>query len=164
MNIIADNVGVWLAATIVGLLTIFSDKILERIRFRLNRADLRTKYFEELAIDLSAYVFYAEIFEERYRRGWTDDRDDLDAVGGEVNGAVTTLRKKEYVYRSWARRYWGPEAETKLAEAMNAVKAVDDAIHMFNDEGNQDEKIVLLGQRLAELRGKVERWLSQPDA
>jgi hypothetical protein len=47
---------------------------------------------------------------------------------------------------------------------MNAVKAVDDAIHMFNDEGNQDEKIVLLGQRLAELRGKVERWLSQPDA
>ena len=56
MHIITDNLVAWLAATIVALLTVFSDKILERIRFSLNRADLRVKYFEELAVDLSTYV------------------------------------------------------------------------------------------------------------
>ena len=35
MNIIGDKLGVWLATIIVALLTIFSDKILERIRFAL---------------------------------------------------------------------------------------------------------------------------------
>src|SRR5580704_15339047 len=148
MNFVAGNVGVWLSGAIVALLTIFSDKILGRIRWRLNRADLRTKYFEELAVDLSAYLFYAEIFHERYRRGWTDDPNDLEAVRREVNGAVTTLRKKEYVYRSWAKKYWGREPAIALFEVMDAVRATDDAIHLFNDEGIQEEKTVLLGQRL----------------
>jgi len=57
MNIIRDKIGVWLATIIIALLTVFSDKILERIRFRLNIADLRTKYFEELAVNLSTYLF-----------------------------------------------------------------------------------------------------------
>jgi hypothetical protein len=35
----------------------FSDKILGRIRFSPNRADLRIKYFEELALDLSTYMY-----------------------------------------------------------------------------------------------------------
>jgi hypothetical protein len=164
MNLVADKIEVWMSAALVGLLTIFSDRILGRIRLRLNRADLRTKYFEELAVDLSAYLFYAEMFHERYRRGWTDDPNDLDAVGSEVNEAVTTLRKKEYVYRFWAKKYWGREPAIALVEVLEAVKTTDDAIHLFNDDGNQEEKIVLLGQRLAELRTKVERWLSQSDA
>jgi DNA-binding Lrp family transcriptional regulator len=58
MDIISNNVGTWLAAVTVALLTIFSDKILGRIRFSLNRADLRVKYFEQLATDLSTYVFW----------------------------------------------------------------------------------------------------------
>ena len=57
MNIIRDKIGVWLATIIIALLTVVSDKILERIRFRLNIADLRTKYFEELAVNLSTYLF-----------------------------------------------------------------------------------------------------------
>jgi hypothetical protein len=47
MGIVSENVGAWLGATLVALLTVFSDKIIGRIRFRLNRADLRAKYFEE---------------------------------------------------------------------------------------------------------------------
>jgi len=121
-NIIANNVGLWLAATIVALLTIFSDKILERIRFRLNRADLRTKYFEEQAVSLSAYLFYSEIFHERYQKGWADDPEDLAAIGGAINGAVTKLRKKEYVYRAWVRKYWGPAALEQFAQVLAAVK------------------------------------------
>src|SRR6266566_839161 len=106
MNIIREKVGVWLATIIVALLTIFSDKILERIRFGLNVANLRTKYYEELATGLSTYLFWSEIYHERRQKGWDDDPADMDAIGGEVNAAVTTLRKKEYVYRAWVRKYW----------------------------------------------------------
>lgn len=164
MNIITDNLGAWLGATIVAFLTIFSDVILERIRTRLNRANLRAKYFEELAIDLSTYLFYAEIFEERYRRGWTRDQADLVAVAGAINGAITTLRKKEYVYRSWATKYWGTTAAHQLVGVLNAVKSVDDAAHAFNDTGDQEKKLSILEDRLDEARTKVETWLSQTDA
>ena len=110
MNIIGDKLGVWLATIIVALLTIFSDKILERIRFRLNVADLRTKYFEELAVNLSTYLFWSEIYHERHQKRWADNPDDMAAIGGNINAAVTTLTTKEYVYRAWVRRYWGSAA------------------------------------------------------
>src|SRR5262249_19252430 len=146
-NIIAHNVGAWLAATVVALLTVFSDKILERIRFRLNRADLRTKYFEQLAKDLSTYLFYSELFHERYQKGWADDPEDLDRIGGAINGAITTLRENEYIYRAWVRKYWGEAKLEQFAEVMTALKSADDAIHAFNDRGNEKEKTAELGKR-----------------
>ncbi len=164
MDIIGHNVGLWVATTIVALLTVFSDKILERIRFRLNRADLRTKYFEQLAIDLSTYLFFSELYHERYQKGWANDRDDLDRIGGEINGAIQTLRKKEYVYRAWVRKYWGSRALEQFAQVMAAVKSADDAAHAFNDPGSEKEKTDELGKRLDTLRARVDQWLSQPDA
>jgi hypothetical protein len=160
-NIFRDNIGAWLAATIVALMTVFSDKLLERIRFRLNRADLRAKYFEELAVDLSTYIFFAELFCERYQKGWTNDPDDLASIGEEVNEAVTTLRKKEFVYRSWVHRYWGDKTVAQFTEVMAAVKAVDDALHAFNDEGEEDRKTVALAKELDKLRAAATRWMVQ---
>jgi hypothetical protein len=162
-NIITHNVGAWLTATIVALLTVFSDKILERIRFRLNRADLRTKYFEALAIDLSTYLFYSELFHERYQKGWADDAEDLAAIGGAINGAITTLRKKEYVYRAWVRKYWGAAKLEQFTEVMATLKSADDAVHAFNDAGNEKEKTAELGKKLDKLRARVDEWLSQTD-
>jgi hypothetical protein len=162
-NIIAHNVGAWLAATVVALLTVFSDKILERIRFRLNRADLRTKYFEQLAKDLSTYLFYSELFHERYQKGWADDPEDLERIGGAINGAITTLRENEYIYRAWVRKYWGEAKVEQFAEVMSTLKSVDDAIHAFNDRGNEEEKTAELGKRLGKLRAYVDSWLSKTD-
>lgn len=159
--IISDHIGAWLATTTVAFLTVFSDKIFERIRFRLNRADLRVKYFEELAIDLSTYLFYVEILQERHQKGWADDLEDMTAIIGEVNDAVTTLRKKEYLYRSWVYRYWGRARMSLFAEVMSAVKSVDDATHPFNDPGGEAEKAATLGKELAALRVKVEAWMAQ---
>jgi hypothetical protein len=160
MNIIGDNLGAWLAATIVALLSIFSDKILGRIRFSLNRADLRSKYFEELAVDLSTYIFWAEIFLERFQKGWIEP-DDIGAIGGEVNGAITTLRKKEYLYLSWIKRYWGLAAEEQFSQVMVALKQVEDAIHAFNDSGNKKDKIGKLEKELDTLRNRVKGWLTK---
>ena len=105
MHIFLDHIETWAAVTLVAVLTIFSDKILGSIRLRINRADLRVKYFEQLALDLSTYIFWAEIFLERFQREWANDAEDMEAVTGELNGALTTLRTKEYVYRSWVRKY-----------------------------------------------------------
>ena len=159
MNIIGDKLGVWLATIIVALLTVFSDKILERLRFKLNVADLRTKYFEELAVNLSTYLFWSEIYHERHQKGWADDPEDIAAIGGKINAAVTTITTKEYVYRAWVRRYWDPAAAKQFDEVITAVKSVDDAIHAFNDSGKEEEKTIELGKRLDTLRAKMDQWL-----
>jgi DNA-binding Lrp family transcriptional regulator len=159
MNIIGDKLGVWLATIIVALLTIFSDKILERIRFKLNVADARTKYFEELAVNLSTYLFWSEIYHERHQKRWADDPEDMAAIDGKINAAVTTITTKEYVYRAWVRRYWDPAAAKQFDEVITAVKSVDDAIHAFNDPGKDEEKTIELGKRLDTLRAKIDQWL-----
>src|SRR5258705_9918565 len=125
MDIISNNVGTWAAGLMVTLLTIFSDKILGRIRFSLNRANVRVKYFEQLATDLSTYVFWVEVYCERFQRGWTDDLQDLEQIAGELNTAMTNLRKKEYVYLSWVHKYWGKKAAARFSDVMASVKSVD---------------------------------------
>ena len=160
MHIINDNVGAWLAATIVALLTIFSDKILGRIRLRVNRADLRVKYFEKLAVDLSTYVFWAEVFLGRFQFGWLDP-DDIGAIGGELNGAMITVRRREYLYRSWVLKYWGEDAAKELIQLMSSVKSVDLATHAFNDRGDENDKAIALGKELDLLRTRVDSWLSK---
>jgi hypothetical protein len=42
----------WLVALLIALLSIFSSQITERVKLALNRADLTSKYYEELASDL----------------------------------------------------------------------------------------------------------------
>jgi len=76
-RIFTENIGTWMATLTVTFITIFFDKILEKIRFSLNRADLRTKYFEEMATEFSTYLFWVSIYQERFERGWTDDPEDL---------------------------------------------------------------------------------------
>jgi hypothetical protein len=164
MELIEHNLLAWLVATLITVLTIFSDRLLGRVRFQLNKADLRVKYFEKLAVDLSTNLFYAAIFEERFRRGWTDDKEDIAAVAGEVNAAITRLLTKEYVYRSWATKYWGRAAAAELVTIFANVKAVDDAIHEFNSAGQQEAKVAKLRSELDRARAGVDKWLSSNDA
>jgi hypothetical protein len=164
MTNIIGHIETWIAITLVALLTIFSDKILGRIRLRINRADLRVKYFEQLATDLSTYIFWVEVLHERHAKGWMDDPEDIGSIVGELNGAFTTLRIKEYVYRSWVRKYWGSDGAARFNEVLEAMKAVDAATHTFNDEGEEEQKTATLGTKLNRLRTVAERWLSETNA
>ena len=74
---------------------------------------------------------------------------------------MTTLRKKEYVYRSWVKRYWKSRGLIEFQELMQALGLVEDAIHAFNDKGDEGEKTKALGARLESLRRKTDAWLSQ---
>jgi len=119
VQIVLDHIGAWLVTTAVALLTIFSDRLLARIRFQLNRADLRVKQYEELAQDLSTYTFWVEVYQERYAKKWTDDPEDLAAVAGNMNEAMVALRTKQYVYWSWVKTYWGELAAQDFTKREN---------------------------------------------
>jgi|SRR6185436_1793401 len=161
MDIFKEHFGTWLTTLIVGLLTVFSDKIIERVRLGINRANLRIKYFEELAIDLSTYVFWAEVYLERFEKGWDEDPDDLKAVGGELNLAMITLRKKEFVYKSWVNRYWKEKDKSEFINLFESVKEVDNVSHAFNEQGEENEKAKIYRTELNLLRKKVNKWLSK---
>jgi len=47
-----------------------SKKIVERIQDGLNRANLRMKYFEEMTTNFSTYIFFAELYHERFEKNW----------------------------------------------------------------------------------------------
>lgn len=59
----------WSVGLLIALLSIFSTKITENVRLALNRADFASKYYEELASDLSEYRFQAELMVEFVERG-----------------------------------------------------------------------------------------------
>jgi hypothetical protein len=161
--LIAQHLETWLALSAVALLTVFSDKIIGRVRLAVNRADLRTQYFEELAIALSSFVFYADLFHVRHVRN-ESDFDDVPTIVGEANGAYTTLRTKEYVYRSWVRRYWNKVGLDDFERIMQAVELAYEAMTLFNQEGDELTKTDTLGKRLVGLKAGVDTWLSAPNA
>jgi hypothetical protein len=160
VQIVLDHIGTWLVATAVALLTIFSDRLLARIRFQLNRADLRVKQYEELAQDLSTYTFWVEVYQERYARGWTDDPDDLTAVADKMNEAMVALRTKQYVYWSWVKTYWGEMAVQDFTKVIEIIRKVDLRTHDFNDPQDWDKTAAKLAAELSDLRLVIDRFLT----
>jgi hypothetical protein len=130
---IKSQTATWLVGFVIALLTLFSAKITENIRLALNHADLVSKYYEELAENLSEYRFQAELTVEFVERGWTTAYT-LETLIKEYNESVTKLRKKEWVYQSWIRRYWGERPAIAFDQCMDAVKAFDSEVHHLNDE------------------------------
>jgi hypothetical protein len=164
MELFTDHIGTWLTTSIIALITIFSDKIIERIRLAINKADLRIKYYEELAIDLSSYIFWSEVYLERFENEWTEDIDDLEKIAGELNTAMTTLRKKEFVYKSWVNKYWKRKQKGKFADIFISIKNLDLASHAFNAAGDELEKAKKYRSELELLQNKVNFWLSESAA
>src|SRR6185436_5688952 len=79
----------WVVAFLIGILTLFSGRITESVKFALNRADLRTKQHEELATEISAYIFSAELNAEFIENGWTSKKAMTDLIT-EYNAAITS--------------------------------------------------------------------------
>ena len=97
--------GAWLVTFVLAIMSIFSVKITENLKLAVNRADVASEYYEELASDLSEYRFEAELFVEAIDHGWTK-ADLIEPLVKDYNGSITKLRKKEWVYQSWMRRFW----------------------------------------------------------
>lgn len=123
----------WIVGSMIAVLAVFPSYFTDRIKFALNTADLRSKYFEEFAENLSAFSFEAELVVE-YLGDGVADRDSWDKIGNEYNPLITTLRNKEYVYLAWISRYWGGTRVYDVETAYIAVKTFDSALHDLNPE------------------------------
>ncbi len=123
----------WLVAFLLGILGLFSGQITESVKFALNRADLRTTQYDELATEISQYIFSAELNTELIGSSSTT-KDTLKKVVGEYNTYILTLRKKEFVYAAWIQKYWGDSQELKFKVLMQSIRQFDNALHSINDE------------------------------
>lgn len=122
-----------LVTSFITLITIFSDKIFENIKFGLNRADLRISQYENLATGISDFAFEAENITEYYEYGWTT-KLSLEVVAPEYNAAITNLRRKEYVVTGWLNRFWSKEDVMRYTVIMETAKKIDFQIHSLNME------------------------------
>lgn len=123
----------WLVAFAIAMLGLFSSHITESVKFALNRADLRTKQFEELATEVSHYIFSAELNTEFIEHDWTT-KATMTELLNEYNESITTLRKKEFVYQSWIQKFWGKTEADQFESFMKYVREFDSSVHSLNDE------------------------------
>ena len=123
----------WLVAFLIGILGLFSSQLTESIKFALNRADLRTEQYDELATEISQYIFSAELSTEFIGSGVTT-KDTLTKVVTEYNTSIVMLRKKEFVYVAWVDKYWNKDQVLKFEAFMKSVRQFDEAVHSINDE------------------------------
>jgi hypothetical protein len=89
---------------------------------------------------------------------WTTP-EEPGPITSDYNAAITALRKKEYVYMSWARRYWTNSQHPLLVKALAAVKDVDATVHVFNDGKITTERIEALAKKIAVLRDVARKLL-----
>ena len=158
---IKEQAIVWLVGFIIGILSLFSSKVTESIRFAINSADLGSKNYEQLAMDLSDFIFHAELIEEFIKHDWTTEKS-LKPLVMEYNSSVSQLRKREYVYLAWSDRYWGKDRTETLQEIMASVKQFDTQIHTLNDEF---QKVFFLddsGKKVDPTLGKQAIELAHP--
>lgn len=133
----------WFVAFVLGILGLFSGQITESVKFALNRADLRSKQHEEVASEVSAYIFSAELNTEFIENGWTTKKTMTDLIT-EYNTSITLLRKKEFVYSAWIKKYWGSNQLARFEAFMKSVAEYDQALHSLNDEF---EKVTITGKQ-----------------
>jgi hypothetical protein len=131
----------WIVAFLIGILGLFSSSITERIKFALNRANLRTTQYEELASETSSYIFSTELMAEFLEKGWTT-KPTMTELLKDYNASITTLRRKEFVYSSWIRRFWGPDKVAVFKSFMSTVREFDAELHSLN---NEFEKVNITG-------------------
>ncbi len=123
----------WMVAFVIGIFGVFSSNIIESIKFSLTRADLRTKQYEEMATQISSYIFDSELTTEIIENNWTT-REVMTERVNEYNTAITTLRKNEFLYSAWLHKYWTKNASLDFDRFMISVREFDAAIHSINDE------------------------------
>ena len=123
----------WFVGVVIALLTLFSTKLVEVIKFALNRAELRVKNYEEFSTDLSEFLFAAEVNTEFLEHNWTT-RESLTSLIKEYNDSITKIRKKEYVYSSWIRKYWGRNESDVYRQMFESIRQYDKSLHSLNDE------------------------------
>jgi len=81
----------------------------------------------------------------------------------EYNTSITTLRKNEFVYSAWIKKYWDKEELAKFDGFMVSVHKFDQAVHSLNDEFEK-VNITKKEQKIDPKRAKEALAVLQPGA
>lgn len=155
----ADQTATWFVGVVLALLGVFSGKLVETIKFALNRADLRTKYYEQLAVDLSAHVFAVNrLTKVYYGSTWASD-EDKNAMAEQYNASMIKFCSQEYVYLSWLQHYWNKEMAQAFTRTMEKVRAVDTVLIQMNEDSESQDAIKDIEKAYAELRDAAHSLL-----
>lgn len=127
-----DKLVVIIVTTFVGIITVFSDKIVGAIKTEVNKADQRPAQEEVIAADLSLFIFFAENVLVDLTKNQTT-KPVLASVIPPYNDQITSLRKNEYVYLAAIQRYWDKPVVEQYETVFKDIRSVDKAIHDFND-------------------------------
>jgi len=160
--------GTGLAAIVIGLIAVFSDKLIGRIRLALNRADMRVEQYEKMALTLGEFVFLVQLeYEYRYNRWDAPGKDpSWTLIDDQYKDAINKVRKNEFVYRSWVNKYWDKNQLQEFDRIMKLIiENVDPAIHALKDENEQrDDVLKKLEESSVDLRNRVKEWLVKSEA
>jgi hypothetical protein len=148
---VLTEIAKWGVPLLGGLIAVFFTPLVEAIKLRLNKVELRTRQYEEFAKDLSTFIFEAELQHEFLSATWATTKI-RNEITESYNAAITSLRGKEIVYLSWAERYWGSDHLPEFQAILNLVRQVDQAVHAFNDGQITHERLSSLHARTKELR------------
>lgn len=136
----ASQAGAWFVGLVLAVLGAFSTRIVEKVKFALNRADARAKYYEEMAVDISHFVFIIDrLVNVYYGSRWASD-DDKSAIASEYNEVMNKISRKEYVYRSWLQRFWSKDVADAFVLTMEKIRTVDRVLIRLNEDGDNPQK------------------------
>lgn len=141
-NSFAEQSGAWAVSIVLTFLGLFSARIVESIKFALNRADVRVKYFEKMATEISHFVFIINRLTLVYHGSTWASPEDKDAIATEYNTVMNAISRNEYVYLSWLRHYWGKNTANAFSRYMEKVRAVDLVLIRMNEAGDQKDKLL----------------------
>ncbi len=136
----ASQAGAWFVGLVLAVLGAFSARIVEKVKFALNRADARAKYYEEMAVDISHFVFIVDrLVNVYYGSRWASD-EDKSAIAAEYNEVMNKISRKEYVYRSWLQRFWNKDVADAFILTMEKIRTVDCVLIRLNEDGESPQK------------------------
>jgi hypothetical protein len=159
LHSLADQTATWFVGVVLALFGVFSGRLVETVKFALNRADLRTKYYEQLAVDLSSFVFAVNrLTKVYYGSSWATDEDKA-AMAATYDETMVKLCSQEYVYLSWLQHYWNKKAVVAFERVMKEVRRLDSVLIELNEAEDQTAKSADLDQAYIALRSAAHELL-----
>ena len=139
---------IWVTTTLLAILTLFSQTLVDRIKTGLNVADLRGGYYKKMAGDFSNLSFDAQSIIDNYTEALEPGQGRrigpkfLNTLVLGYNSAIDTVRKNEYIYRYWINAYYRTRwilfrtnAMERYDTLLNSIYRLDKAIHSMNRVG-----------------------------
>ena len=139
---IKNQTFLWVAGIITAIFSVFSQYIADSIKTGLDKATVRTQYFNSITNDLSSYNYSAESVYDAYHEYNQNNGIGINfikSLADEYNKNVTTVMSKEFLYEVQVQKNWGKkflfintDKEGKLIELYSSIKKLDSDVHSLN--------------------------------